>query len=263
MAISKVSVLQLTSALLLGLGLLAAGTTTALAADRTDKKAQQSAAPSASDLPRVSAETEADLLGVHHRYLDAIEAYKKIKPQSAAIDNKIGVAYEHLAMNDEARYYFESALKKDKKLAEAYNNLATIYYHEKDYDSAIKLYKQSIRANGKNAAVYSNLGTLYMAQKKYRDGAEAYQRAFSLDSNIFAEADSGVRDDASSVDLAAMNYCFAKIYAQAGMNALAVEYLRKAIIAGFHDRTELQTDEEFAGLRKSPEFQALISGQSR
>lgn len=250
--------------LIIGLGFITVGATAGLAADRTDKKAQQSATPATTpDLPKVSLETEADLLGIHHRYSEAIAIYKKINPQSAVIDNKIGVAYERLSMEDEARNYFESAIRKDKKLADAYNNLATICYHEKDYDRATKLYKQSIRVNGKNAAVYSNLGTLYMARKKYRDATEAYQQAFSLDSNVFQEAAEGIRDDGASEDVAAMNYCFAKIYAQAGMNALAIEYLHKAIIAGFHDRTGLQNDEEFAGLRKLPEFQALVSSQSR
>jgi tetratricopeptide (TPR) repeat protein len=248
----------------LGLAFVFSGATVSLASDRIDKKNSQAAGPaSVSDVPRVSAETEADLLGIHHRYADAIEAYKKLTPQSAEIDNKIGVAYEHLSMEEEAKYYFRSALKKDKKLADAYNNLATVYYHEKNYELAAHLYKLSLRANSRNAAVYSNLGTLYMARKRYRDGAEAYQRAFSLDSNVFQEASEGVRDEGASEDLAAMNYCFAKIYAQAGMNTLALEYLHKAIIAGFHDRNGLQNEEEFAGLRKLPEFQALVSGQSR
>ncbi len=225
---------------------------------------QPSTSASAPQIPQLTPEIVADLLVVHKRYLEAIAVYQKLNPRTARIYNKIGAAYEHILMDDDAKASFERALKMDKKFGEAYNNLGTVYYHEKDYDRAERLYKKAIKLNGKDAAVYSNLGALYLARNKFRDGAEAYQRAFILDSNIFQEiAERGIPNSASMVDLANMNFCFAKIYAQAGMNDLAIEYLRKAIIEGFHDKVGLQQDQEFAGLRGMPEFQQLISSERR
>jgi hypothetical protein len=55
-----------------------------------------------------------------------------------------------------------------------------------------------------------------------------------------------------------MNYCFAQIYAQAGMNDLAIRYLQKAVSQGFHDKARLEQDQQFAGLHTMPEFQNLF-----
>jgi tetratricopeptide (TPR) repeat protein len=215
-------------------------------------------------IPQLTPETTADLLVVHQKYLEAITAYDKLNQKTARIYNKIGSAYEHALMDDDAKASFERALKMDKKFAEAYNNLGTVYYHQKDYDKAERLYKKAISLNKTDAAVYSNLGALYIARNKFRDGAEAYQRAFILDSNIFQKiAETGIPNSESMVDLANMNFCFAKIYAQAGMNNLAIEYLRKAIMEGFHDKVGLQQDQEFAALRGMPEFQQLTSSERK
>jgi tetratricopeptide (TPR) repeat protein len=225
---------------------------------------QTSTSVSPPQMPQLSPETLADLLAVHQKYLEAITAYQNLNPKTAKIYNKIGAAYEHLLMDDDAKAGFEHALKMDKKFAEAYNNLGTVYYHEKDYGKAERLYKKAINLKNTDAAVYSNLGALYLARNKFQDGAEAYQRAFILDSNIFQEvAEAGIPNSASMADLANMNFCFAKIYAQAGMNNLAIEYLRKAIMEGFHDKAGLQQDQEFAGLHGMPEFQKLITGEPR
>ena len=209
-------------------------------------------------------ETMADLFAVHQKYLAAITAYQKLDPKTAQTYNKLGAAYEHMSMDDDAKASFARALKMDKRFAEAYNNLGTIYYHQKDYGRAERLYKKAINLNNTNAAVYSNLGALYLARNKFQDGAEAYQRAFILDSNIFQEvAEAGIPSSASMADPANMNFCFAKIYAQAGMNNLAIEYLHKAIMEGFHDKVGLQEDQEFASLRGMPAFQRLISSETK
>ena len=228
--------------------------------------AAQQPSPSAlaPQIPELTPETVADLLVAHQKYLEAITAYQKLNPKTARIYNKLGAAYEHASLDDDAKASFERALKMDRKFAEAYNNLGTVYYHQRDYDKAERLYKKAISLNKTDAAVYSNLGALYLARNKFRDGAEAYQRAFILDSNIFQKiAEVGIPNSESMVDLANMNFCFAKIYAQAGRNNLAIEYLRKAIMEGFHDKVGLQQDQDLAGLRGMPEFQRLISSERR
>jgi tetratricopeptide (TPR) repeat protein len=218
----------------------------------------------ASQIPQLTPETIADLLGAHQKYLGAITAYQKINPKTARIYNKMGAAYEHMLMDGDAKASFQRALKMDRKFAEAYNILGTLYYHQKDYHRAERLYKTAIKMNNQDAAFYSNLGALYFARNEFRNGAEAYQRAFLLNSNIFHEtAEKGIPNNASLEVFANMHFCFAKIYAQAGKNELAIEYLRKAIMEGFHDEAGLQQDQEFAGLRGMPEFQKLISSERK
>jgi tetratricopeptide (TPR) repeat protein len=229
-----------------------------------DSIQQPSKAASAREVPVVDPETKADLLTVHHRYLEAIAEYQAITPQTAHILNKIGVAYEHMFMDADAKDYFERAIRMNRQFASAYNNLGTIYYHVKDYKRAERYYKKSLKMDAQDASVYGNLGTLYIARKKFHDGTEAYQRAFMLNPGIFQEiAENGIEESATLEDLASMNYCFAKIFAQAGMNDLAVAYLEKAISDGFHDRTKLEQDQEFAGLRGTPEFQHLMNNEGR
>jgi len=267
MKMFTMQVARWTAVSILALGLEGAGASWAFASDATSvgHKGQQAANSAVTpELPGMTPEMTADLMVAHQKYMDALEAYLKIRPQTAQIYNKIGVAYEHLQMNDDAKGYYMRAIKADHKFADAYNNLGTVYFREKDYQEAERLYRKAIKANNKNASYFGNLGTLYMTTKRYHDGAEAYQHAFVLDSDIFREAaERGIRDDSSAEDLAQMNYCFAEIYAQAGMKTEALEYLRKAVNVGFHDKAELTADPNFASLHDMPEFQQLIATRTR
>ena len=231
------------------------------AADTSQQLARPAATP---ELPAVSPETAADLLVAHHRYLAAVAAYQSITPPTARIYDKLGIAYEHMFMDADAKASFEHALQMNKDFAAVYNNLGTIYYHERNYKRAERYYRKSIHLDDKAASFYGNLGTLYVARKKFRDAAEAYQRAYMLNPGVFQDiAENGIEESDSVQDLQAMNYCFAQIYAQAGRNDLAIVYLQKAISQGFHDKSKLDRDQQFAGLRALPEFQSLLINQGR
>ena len=216
------------------------------------------------ELSPVPPELRAELLALHHQYLAAIEIYKQITPQTAQIYNETGIAYEHMYMDEAARISFEHALKLDRKFAQAYNNLGTVYYSQGDYSKAEHLYKKALKLDPGDASYYSNLGTLYFTRKKFSKGAEAYQRAFALDNNVFLK-DTILTNQASGMtqDMAHMDYCLAKLYAHAGMNGLAIQYLRKAFIEGFHDETSLRQDKEFATLRETTEFQRLMNEEHK
>lgn len=212
----------------------------------------------------VTAETRADVMSAHHQYVAAIAAYKQIQPETAVIANKLGVAYEHMFLNSDARDSFERSVKMDRNYGPAYNNLGTIYYQQKNYKKAERYYKKAVKLDPQNALVFGNLGTLYLTRRKFHDGTEAYQRAYALNPGIFEEiAENGIADSSSLEDLAYMNYCFAKIFAQAGKNELAVKYLQKAVEEGFHDKSKLAQDEEFAALRGTPEFDRLLVRKNR
>jgi len=222
---------------------------------------QQSSA--STDNPVVTPELSADLLAAHQNYQAAIDAYQLLTP-SAAIYNKIGIAYQRLGKNSDARYYYDKAIKADRQFAPAYNNYGTIEYHDRDLKHAERLYHKSIKIDAKTASFWSNLGSTYMAEAKYRDAVEAYQRAFIIDSGIFQEiAINGIREYASQDDLAKIDLCFAQIYAQAGMKDLAVEYLRKALTEGFHDKESLNKDQQFATLHGDPAFEQLLATEHK
>ena len=217
-----------------------------------------------SGLPVITPMMHADILVAHERYQEAIDAYEKLQPQTPEIYNRIGIAYQHLGMDDDAISYYTLAAKLDHRFAAAYNNLGTVYFHENENKKAQRLYKKSIHLDEKTAPFWSNLGAAYLAQRAYSDGAEAYERAFNLDPNIFQDlALNGIRKNESPEELAKMYLTFAEIYAHAGMKTQAIDYLRKALLEGFRDTRQLQQDQQLATLHGTPEFNQLLASQHK
>jgi tetratricopeptide (TPR) repeat protein len=217
-----------------------------------------------SALPVITPILRADMLVAHEQYQEAIDAYEKIRPQTPEIYNKIGIAYQHLGMDDDAISYYTLAAKLDHRFAAVYNNLGTVYFHENDNKKAQRLYKKSIHLDDRTAPFWSNLGAVYLAERQYSDGAEAYERAFNLDPNIFQDlALNGLQKYESPEELAKMYLTFAEIYAHAGMKAEAMDYLHKALLQGFHDMQQLQQDQQLATLHGTPEFDQLLASQHK
>lgn len=208
----------------------------------------------------VSAEVQGDLLAARQRYLDAIKAYLQAPQDSAAIANKIGVAYHHMFDMVDARKYYERAMQLDPKFAEPVNNLGATYHAEKKFKEAERLYRKAIQLQPHSAAFYSNLGTAYFFERKIKKGTEAFQQAFALDPEVFERGTAARIEESSSIkDLAAVNYTLAKTYASAGRNDRALAYLRKAVGEGFSDRKHLMNDPELAAVRETPEFAQLLT----
>jgi tetratricopeptide (TPR) repeat protein len=233
-------------------------------ADGRQPDNQQPSATAASELTVITPELRADVLAAHGQYQQAIEAYDRIRPQTPELYNKLGIAYQHLGMDDDAIGYYNLAAKLDHRLAAAYNNLGTVYFHENDNKRAQRLYKKSIHLDEKTAPFWSNLGAAYLAQRQYSDGAEAYERAFNLDPDIFQDlALNGIQQSESPEELARMYLTFAEIYAHAGMKTQAIDYLRKALLEGLRDAQKLQQDQQLATLHGTPEFEQLLASQHK
>jgi len=213
----------------------------------------------------LSPEKRADILMARKMYREAAEMYKEAKPDSAIIQNKIGIAYHQMMQVDIAKRYYEKAIKLDGNYAEAVNNLGTIYYSRKSYRRATKLYQRALKSSPNSASIYSNLGTAFFARRNYKSAAEAYQKALALDPDVFEHRNSwGVLLQERSVDdRAKFHYYLAKTYAKAGMNERAITYIRKALEEGFSDRKKMMEDPEFTSLRKMPEFQELLTLEPR
>jgi len=229
------------------------------------RHADQGPAPTAgSQSAVITPELLADMMVVHGRYEDAIDAYRKIRPQTAEIYNKIGIAYQRMARDEDAISNYGQATRLDRKFAAPYNNLGTVYFHQRDNKKAQRLYRKSIKLDAATAPFWSNLGAVYMAEKKYSDGAEAYEKAFLLDPDIFEDiALNGIQQFESPEELAKMYLTFAEIYAHAGMKTEALLYLHKALEQGFKDTQKLQQDQQLATLRGTPEFDKLVAGSHK
>ena len=208
-----------------------------------------------SPLPTLTPEERADLYMVRKRCVaKAIDTYRSAG-NTAALWNKIGIAYHQLGQKEAAKQSYERAIKLDKRDADAINNLGTIFYSEKKYRTAIALYNKAISISPDAASYWSNLGTAYYARGKFDEMTKAYTRAIQLDPDVFETHGSvGTRMlDRSVEDRARYHYEIARMYATAGKNDLAIQYLRKALEEGFKEKDKLQS-KEFSGLREMQEF---------
>jgi tetratricopeptide (TPR) repeat protein len=216
-------------------------------------------------LEPLTSEQRGDIFMVRKMYREAIEMYRKM-PETAVILNKIGIANHQMGDLGIAKKYYQRAIKKNPKYADAMNNLGTVYYARKRYSRALKEYARAILLSPTNATMYSNLGTAYFARKKYDKAIEAYQTALRLDPMVFEHQRSGagqLLQEGNVEERARFHYALAKVYAQAGLLDKTLIYIRKSLEEGFKDRQKYLEEPEFAGLKDNPEFQQLMAQAPR
>jgi Tfp pilus assembly protein PilF len=198
---------------------------------------------------------------MHQRYQAAIAAYQKAPP-SAAVWNKMGIAYQMMFNVREATHCYRQSLKLDSHNAQVINNLATIYDSQKQYSEAEHLYHKAIKINPNSALVYKNLGTNLLAQRKYNRGWEAYQHAILIDPQVFADRGTPqVQNPASITERGAMNYYMALGCVRMGQTDCALQYLRMALDEGFTNPKKVASDVAFASLRDNADFKQLLASQ--
>jgi tetratricopeptide (TPR) repeat protein len=222
-------------------------------------------APAQAPNKAVSVETRGDIFMARKMYREAIDVFREDQSKSAVISNKIGIAYHQMQQLDNARKYYEQAIRYKPDYAEAINNLGTVYYARKSFGKAIRYYQRALKYTPNSASIYSNLGTAYFARKKYKEAMETYQTALKLDPNVFENHGSyGVLLEERSVEeRAKFHFHMAKLYAQASRNELALQYLRKALEEGFKDKKKIEEDPDFQAMRDLPEFKELLALEPR
>ncbi len=213
----------------------------------------------------LSLESRADIFMARKMYREAIETYLQIKPATAVVLNKVGIAYHQMGDLDSAKKYYQRAVKMHSKYAEAINNLGTVEYARRSYRKAISYYKKALQIAPNSASMYSNLGTAWFARKRYKEAIENYEKALALDPEVFERRSTqGVLLQERNIqERAKFHYYLAKMYAKAGMTDLALQYIRKALEGGFKDKTKFMEEEEFASVRALPEFELLMKMETR
>lgn len=209
-------------------------------------------------------EQRADIYMARKMYREAIDEYREAA-DSAAVANKLGIAFHQLQNLTAARHNYLRAVKMDPHYAEAINNLGTTYYATKDYRRAIKQYRKALRYSPESASIYSNLGTAFFARRDYKRAAESYQTALGIDPEVFEHRSSyGVLlQDQNVEERAKFHYYLARSYAQAGMTERALQCIRKALEEGFDERKKFLEEPAFTTLRPNPEFQMLMAYEPR
>lgn len=205
-------------------------------------------------------ELRGDIFMARKMYREAIDKYREM-PETAAIDNKIGIAFHQMLQLPLAKKNYERAIRLDPSYSEAMNNLGTVYYATKNYNRAISWYKKSIKKSGAGAAIYANMGAAYFAKKDYKRASVYYSEALRLDPDVF-EHHSGfgtLLQERTVTELALFHLYLAKTYAKAGSQDRALLYLRKALEEGIKDRAKIPDIPEFAALKKTEAFQQLLA----
>jgi tetratricopeptide (TPR) repeat protein len=211
--------------------------------------------------PPPSDEEVGDSFAAHQRYQAAIAAYEKA-PKTAAVWNKMGIAYQMMLNVREATRCYKESLKLDPHSSQVINNLATVYDSQKQYAAAERLYHKALKVDPHSAMVYKNLGTNLLAQHKYNRGWDAYQQALAIDPGIFEDHGTPqVQNAASVTELGAMNYYMALGCVRMGQTECALQYLRMALDEGFTSPKKVAADVAFASLRENPGFKQLLASQ--
>jgi len=213
----------------------------------------------------LNAEQRGDILMARKMYREAIDVYKEGDLTSAIIWNKLGIAYHQMLQIDEAKKYYEKAVKLNPKYSEAINNLGTIYYAKKSYRRAMNQYEKALKLSPNSASIYSNLGTAQFARKRYEQASISYRKALELDPEVFEHRSSygTLLQERSVGERARFHYYLAKTYAHAGNDERALQYIRMALEEGFKEREKLMEEPEFAKIRDTVAFKELMATEPR
>ena len=228
---------------------------------QTPTQAPAAAPEAKSPQPPPTPEELGDSFAMHQRYQAAISAYQKA-PSSAAVWNKMGIAYQMMFNVREATRCYRQSLKLDSHNAQVINNLATIYDSEKQYSTAEHLYRKALKIDPQSALIYKNLGTNLLAQHQYGRGWDAYQQAILIDPQILQDRGTAqVQNPASIIERGAMNYYMALGCVRMGQTDCALQYLRMALDEGFTNPKKVASDVAFASLRDNADFKQLLASQ--
>ena len=218
--------------------------------------------------PSITKEQRGDVYMARKMYREAIDTYRDAETASAdkaVLEDKIGIAWHQIGDITAALRSYQRAIKLDPKYADAINNVGTIYYTQKRYGRAIREYQRALKISPEAAAIWSNLGTAQYARRRFKEMSEAYAKAIELDPTVFdARNGPGTQmQDRAVEDKARYHFEMAKIYAKAGKNELALQYLRKSLEEGFTDKAKINKDPEFEALRDTTEFKDLMALEPR
>ena len=160
----------------------------------------------------------------------------------------------------EAKTDYEQALRLNPKYGEALNNLATVYYAEKDYPAGGKALPSSSETDSQFGDGVQQPRNGVLRRREVQARRHCLPAAFWIDPAVFrGDPLQTIPEASSTAERARVNFCLAELYAQAGMKEQAIEYLRKALDAGFNDNRRLMQDQEFASIRQTPEFAQLMA----
>lgn len=102
-------------------------------------------------------------------------------PKKARAHYNLGVALSYQDNLEQAKPYFEKAIKLQPKYINAYHSLATIYEDFGKKDKALEIYLDAKRLDSSNLAVRNSLGSFYAKQGKLDEAIAEYRFILEID----------------------------------------------------------------------------------
>jgi tetratricopeptide (TPR) repeat protein len=205
----------------------------------------------------------AQILMAEKRYDAAIHEYEdllKTEPKNAVFMNMIGIAYLNMSNLNQAKKYFERAIKADKTYSSAVNNLGMVWYQQKNYRRAIREYQRAVAVDPGQAGTHANLGYAYYKTKKYSEAAAEFRNALEIDPHAFEhnERVGTMMQDRTVENHGLFFFMMAKEYAQVGDAEHCADYLRKSLDEGYKDVAKAKTDPAFKKVLNDPIVQGVL-----
>lgn len=190
---------------------------------------------------------------------DYFQAAIRRDSKNPVLYNKLGLTY--LRMNDlrSAESAFQKAVKRNSKYADAVNNIGAVYYMRKNYGGASKYFKKAVALEETRPSFHVNLGASWFAQRKLDRAIVEYARALELDPEALTTGNTGVAAQISSPEeRARYAYMLAKIFATRGDSDMCIKNLKKAKEEGYRELANVYKDAEFASIRNDPRLAEIV-----
>ncbi len=127
-------------------------------------------------------------LGRKGEAIDDYKRYLDIKGNDPDVWTQLGLLYDDVGSQNEARHAYEKALEADPKFGRAHHNLGVLLKEEGDLKGAethlatfVKLEEAAGRQNGD---AYYSLGILYLQELRDKEAKAAMQKALDIDPSV-------------------------------------------------------------------------------
>jgi tetratricopeptide (TPR) repeat protein len=211
------------------------------------------------DAPQLSIEKMGDSLEASGRFRAANDAYSQIARPSAAVLNKMGVAYQMLYDLKDAMRCYKSSLKLQPTNPNVLNNLGSAEELLGDFSAAERDYRKALKLEPNDARVLKNLGTNLLMQGRDNKSADAYKQALAIDPHIFDHYSGPQVEEPEGKMLGVASYMKAQSCARAGLTDCALTYLQRAFNEGSATVKKVSADDNFTNLLGTPALARILA----
>jgi serine/threonine-protein kinase len=207
----------------------------------------------------------------------------ELAPDSSFAYSNLGGVYLFMGRDADAIVMFEKSIRI-RPSEDAYANLGTAYFRERKFLDAARNYQAALQIRDKEADLWGDLGDAYFFGGKKDEARKAYQRQLDL---LLAQWKLNSKDGSIAAALAscysslgdrknALQYLdqslqlgrgdkdilfnAAAVYNQLGETGVSLEWLRKALTAGYSPSV-VRDAPVFDNLRSNPTFQQLLESR--